>query len=112
MHVSRDVFSLRVNPEMYIGMTCPNVKLESTKTLIEKLREINKKDPEFCYMCERDWFGNVTWNFSYSVKECFEHAKQLIIEDAKEDRRRDGIPDDDIYEKVSIFKDECMCPFL
>lgn len=113
MYVSYEVFSKTLNEDLFFGLNVPNKNIESTRQLIEKLREINKKDPRFIYTCAEDMFGgSITWYFSYTVKECFDQAKSLVEEDCKEERRRDGEPEDDIHGHQPFFEEGCSCPFL
>jgi hypothetical protein len=113
MHVSYEVFSEKVNKEMFFGINIPNSKLESVRELIDKLKEINKKDPGFIYTCTRpEFWDSTTWNFSYTVKECYEQAKTLAVENIKEERKKEGGPEENMYNYNPFFETGCSCPFL
>lgn len=115
MHVSQETFEENMNPDMYLGMGITDENMESTRILIDRLREINKNDKGFMYMCTKPVFGGgIIWHFSYTVKECYEQVKSLAEEHMKEIKKRQGKQGENIYSdgKDGYITDECSCPFL
>lgn len=83
---------------------------DTSRRVIDALRDVNKKDPGFKYSCECSEY-TTSWLFGYTDRAVFEEADTVSDNIIRQIRKELGLDSEDFRGYPSFATEPCVCPF-
>ena len=103
MHLNEAEFFKRAKDMHVFSLTSRKIHTDNVKNFIDDIREINKRDPEFIYTCQKNGIRAYIWIFAYSDETVYKLAYTRGLQYFDEDNTNDS---------TILYSAECACPFI